>query len=107
MQADGDSCSSAADDDSGDGAQTYVTAPSVLTPVPESPGVYQDENAMSAAASTAKTGVVQQQQQPAARWRRKNAAERQEAERRQHLAEMRAYFQEASAALYLLFRQHR
>lgn len=73
-------------------ASTYVTAPSVLTPVPESPGVDQDENAADGVAtSTAKSGGGGQ---PAPRWRRKNAAERQDAERRQHLAEMRAYFQE-------------
>lgn len=71
--ADGAACST---------ATSYVTAPSVLTPVAESPDG-QDENA--APASVAK---------PAARWRRKPAAERAEAERRQHMAEMRAYFQE-------------
>jgi hypothetical protein len=76
---------------------TYVTAPSVLTPVPESPaGTEQNENA--AATSTAKSGGRQGAEAvaPANRWRRKNAAERQEGERRQHLAELRAYFQEAS-----------
>lgn len=62
--------------------------------MPESPEVQQDENASSEAASTAKSGGAQ----PALpRWRRKNAAERQEAERRQHLAEMRAYFEEVDA----------
>jgi hypothetical protein len=63
---------------------TYVTAPSVLTPVAESPAAWGgDEN--EAPASVAK---------PAARWRRKTAAERADADRRQHMAEMRAHFQE-------------
>jgi hypothetical protein len=95
LQAGGDSGSDAAS--SGGATSTYVTAPSVLTPVPESPvGTEQNENA--AATSTAKSGGRQgvEAGAPANRWRRKNAAERQEGERRQHLAEMRAYFQEAS-----------
>ncbi len=103
---------------SGAAASTYVTAPSVLTPVPESPAVYEaDENSsasVSAASSTAKTGpraaaaglgcAAPTGLAPANnnRWRRKNAAERQEAERRQHLAEMRAYFEEASSRLMVL-----
>ena len=95
LQGAGDSGSDAAS--SGGATSSYVTAPSVLTPVPESPaGTEQDENA--AASSTAKSGGRQggEAGAPANRWRRKNAAERQEGERRQHLAEMRAYFQEAS-----------
>ncbi|KAL4423699.1 hypothetical protein ABPG75_001000 [Micractinium tetrahymenae] len=68
-------------------ASTYVTAPSVLTPVPESPAlsVEQDENV----AVTSKPNP--------ARWRRRNAAERAEAERRAYLAEMRAHFEEVDA----------
>lgn len=70
-------------------ASTYVTAPSVLTPVPESPAlsVEQDEN----------VGVTSKPNP--GRWRRKNAAERAEAERRAYLADMRAHFEEVGAAL--------
>lgn len=78
--------------DASSAASTYVTAPSVLTPVPESPAVDQDENA--GATSTAKSGRRSEAGGAAGRWRRKNAAERADAERRQHLAEMRAYFEE-------------
>lgn len=81
-------------DDASSAASTYLTAPSVLTPVAESPEAQQDENAGSEAVSTANCG----EPQPAPpRWRRKTAAERQEADRRQHLAEMRAYFEEVDA----------
>ncbi|KAL4446368.1 hypothetical protein ABPG77_003175 [Micractinium sp. CCAP 211/92] len=68
-------------------ATTYLTAPSVLTPVAESPApsVDQDENA----------GVISKPNP--ARWRRKNAAERAEAERRAFLSEMRAHFEEVDA----------
>ena len=89
LQADGEGSSSASS-----AASTYVTAPSMLTPMPEIPGLEEEENTNAAATSTAKMGGMEQL--PAARWRRKNAAERQAAERRQHLAEMRAFFEEAS-----------
>lgn len=83
---------SAAGSDASSAASTYVTAPSVLTPVPESPAVEQDENA--GVSSTAKSGGRSEAGGAAGRWRRKNAVERAEQERRQHLAEMRAYFEE-------------
>lgn len=52
----------------------------------------QDENA--GVSSTAKSGGRSEAGGAAGRWRRKNAVERAEQERRQHLAEMRAYFEE-------------
>ncbi|PRW60889.1 transducin beta 3 isoform A [Chlorella sorokiniana] len=87
--------SGGAGSDASSAASTYVTAPSVLTPVPESPAVEQDENA--GGTSTAKSGGRSEAGGAAGRWRRKNAVERAEQERRQHLAEMRAYFEEVDA----------